>query len=114
MKRTPRYMVWIGGGISELHTIRSTSGIKTALRAWVAGQKRCPLDCEITAGNVNDVRRIEDWIYDNQGEAYRILSCQDVYHVDHLLRPRRNQYEGWELEDGDGNPFLTVSPFSRG
>ena len=42
-----RFDVWVGGGIGELHEIKVGLTFKAAVKAWVAGQKRCPTDCSI-------------------------------------------------------------------
>ena len=42
-----RFDVWVGGGIGELYELKTGLTFKQAVKAWVAGQKRCPTDCSI-------------------------------------------------------------------
>lgn len=55
----PRFSVWIGGGIGELHNVRSGLSFKQAVQAWVGGQKRCPTDCSIELDVGSDVDFLE-------------------------------------------------------
>jgi hypothetical protein len=79
-----KYMVLVGGGVGELYSADEYGDPKSALTAWVDGQKKSPMDVSIHAG-VTDAQKLIDWVLKNEDAARKILSRQRVYKVDYLI-----------------------------
>lgn len=98
----PRFSVWIGGGIGELHDVKFGLTFKQAVQAWVRGQKVAPTDVAI---ELNE--EPEDWL-----QAEKILA--DV------IRPLVAEHREWVEREFDKQHVYNRlaldlnNPFSRG
>ena len=122
MTKQPRFMVLIGGGISELFDAKMDLTFKQAVRMWVQGQKVCPTDCQMCLEKGSFADQCPDPYERTWIELEEEHESREAETINALIEQHRDWVEKQVMKQGvynlsmlNHNPaFPNCHPFSRG